>query len=251
MLFWYSVKKKMNKRVYRKQQRFAFENKLRRQERWDRRSNMLYRALFLIVVLLMTTAFVTPSSIGSSDVPPESPVYNMSEEVERSYKKQEVLDDFSRRINSYAKEEIMCLAQNIYHEARNDMLAGQFAVADVVLNRVDDKRFPNTICEVVKDGPVHESAQTKLTEDPNDAIYYPVKHKCQFSWYCDGEDDDTHEELAWRQATTIAYMILGNLTFRGITEGSTHYHATYVNPRWAKTKYPVGRIGKHKFYRWL
>lgn len=248
MLFWYSVKKKMNKRIYRKQQRIIFQKK---KERRGRTSTMLYRALFLIVVLLLTTAFITPASIGSSDVVENQKVYNMSEEVERSYKKQEALDDFSRRINSYAKEEIMCLAQNIYHEARNDMLAGQFAVADVVLNRVDDRRFPNTICEVVKEGPVYESAKTKLTDDPDDAIYYPVKHKCQFSWYCDGEDDDTHEELAWRQATTIAYMILGNLTFRGITEGSTHYHATYVNPRWAKTKYPVGRIGKHKFYRWL
>ena len=251
MLFWYSVKKKMNKRLYKKQQRIAFENKQRRQERWDRRSSMLYRALFLILVLLLTAAFITPISIGSSDVVENQKVYDMSAEVEKAYKKQDALDDFSRRINSYAKEEIDCLAQNIYHEARNDMLIGQFAVADVVLNRVDDKRFPNTICEVVKEGPVRESAKTRLTKDPNDAVYYPIKNKCQFSWYCDGQDDNTNEELAWRQATTIAYMILGNLTFRGVTEGSTHYHATYVNPRWAKTKYPVGRIGKHKFYRWL
>ena len=248
MLYWYSVKRTMNKRLYRKQQKLIFQ---KREERRGRTSIMLYRALLLIVVLLLTTAFITPASIGSSDIVENHNVYDMSNEVEKAYKKQDALDEFSRRINSYASEEILCLAQNIYHEARNDMLAGQFAVADVVLNRVDDKRFPNTICGVVKEGPVYESWETRKTEDPNDAIYYPVKHKCQFSWYCDGQDDDTHEELAWRQANTIAYMILGNLTFRGITEGSTHYHATYVNPRWAKTKYPIGRIGKHKFYRWL
>ena len=53
--------------------------------------------------------------------------------------------------------ELYCLAINIYHEARADHIAGQYAVADVVLNRVQDTRYPNTICEVVKQGPVKES----------------------------------------------------------------------------------------------
>lgn len=242
MLYWYSMKKSLNPRLLKKQYRIANAKR-------EKRNTMIYRALFLIIVLLMTSAFVNPVSIGSYD--DQAKQYPMKEEVKQTYQKQEMMDEISKRLNSYSKEEIDCLAQNIYHEARNDMLAGQFAVADVVLNRVDDKRFPNTICGVVKEGPVYESWETRKTEDPNDAIYYPVKHKCQFSWYCDGQDDNTNEELAWRQANTIAYMILGNLTFRGITEGSTHYHATYVNPRWAKTKYPIGRIGKHKFYRWL
>ena len=131
------------------------------------------------------------------------------------------------------------------------MIVGQFAVADVVLNRVDDKRFPNTICEVVHEGPVVETWATRKTKDPNDAVFIPVRNKCQFSWYCDGMDDDIREDVAWRQAQAVAHMIIGNQSMRGITEGSTHYHATYVNPWWAKSKYEIGRIGKHKFYRWL
>ena len=148
-------------------------------------------------------------------------------------------------------QELNCLAMNIYHEARNDLIAGQFAVADVVLNRVADKRFPNTICEVVHEGPVRESWQTRKTDDPNDAVLIPVKHKCQFSWYCDGIDDATNEHTPWLQAQAIAAMMTTSNIFRGITDGATHYHAHYVRPRWAKTKYPVGTIGLHKFYKWL
>jgi len=147
--------------------------------------------------------------------------------------------------------ELQCLAMNIYHEARNDLIAGQFAVADVVLNRVADKRFPNTICEVVHEGPVRESWETAKTKDPNDARFIPIKHKCQFSWYCDGIDDKTNEKTPWLQAQAIAAMMTTSNIFRGITDGATHYHAHYVRPRWAKTKYPVGTIGLHKFYKWL
>ena len=248
MLFWYSMKKKVNQRLYKKQQRLN-------SQRWKIRRIKIFRLALLSVILLLAATVFNAGPLGSSSDVAQPNKIQVSDialtVVEKQKEELEEKNEYTRRIKSYALEEIDCLAQNIYHEARNDMLAGQFAVADVVLNRVDDKRFPNTICEVVKEGPVYESAKTRLTKDPNDAIYYPVKNKCQFSWYCDGADDRTNEELAWRQANTIAYMILGSLTFRGITEGSTHYHATYVNPRWAKTKYPVGRIGKHKFYRWL
>jgi spore germination cell wall hydrolase CwlJ-like protein len=162
-----------------------------------------------------------------------------------------MIKNFDTTFINLGDEELNCLAMNIYHEARNDLIAGQFAVADVVLNRVADKRFPNTICEVVKDGPVKESWETAKTKDPSDAVYYPVKHKCQFSWYCDGQEDATNEKTPWLQAQAIAAMMTTSNVFRGITEGATHYHAHYVHPRWAKTKYPVGTIGLHKFYKWL
>ena len=72
-------------------------------------------------------------------------------------------------------DEVECLALNIYHEARNQPTAGKLAVAQVTLNRVKHDRFPNTICGVVYQG------------------YYlnnnPIKHKCQFSWWCDGKSD--------------------------------------------------------------
>ena len=69
----------------------------------------------------------------------------------------------------------VCLADNVYFEARNQGTAGWSAVISVTLNRVKDKRFPNTVCEVVKQGPTRESWKKNGT-------YYPIKHRCQFSW---------------------------------------------------------------------
>ena len=148
--------------------------------------------------------------------------------------------------------ELYCLAMNIYHEARADHIAGQYAVADVVLNRVQDTRYPNTICEVVKQGPVRESWKTKQYPDLDDSkrIYNPVRHKCQFSWWCDGRSDSTHDLDSWMRAQEIAQRLVYLGKYRGITEGSTHYHATYVSPRWISDLDQVGRIGQHIFYRW-
>jgi len=143
------------------------------------------------------------------------------------------------------------LAMNIYHESRSDNLAGQAAVADVVLNRVNDKRYPSTICKVVKQGPVRESWKTRQTPDPTDAVFHPVRHRCQFSWWCDGKDDVPKQPMAWRKAQEIAYHIVNSDLFRGITEGSTHYHATYVDPKWNRSMLEMGRIGEHIFYKSL
>ena len=153
--------------------------------------------------------------------------------------------------NSETHPELYCLALNIYHESRSDNLAGQAAVADVVLNRVDDSRYPNTICEVVKQGPVRESWKTRQTPDPDDAVFHPIRNRCQFSWWCDGKDDTPHSALAWRKAQEIAYHIVNSDLFRGVTEGATHYHATYVDPHWNRNMIEIGRIGEHIFYRSL
>ena len=75
--------------------------------------------------------------------------------------------------------ELICLAMNIYHEARGQSIAGQMAVALVTINRMNDSRYPNTICEVVMEGPTRVSWNDKSKE-------YPIKHRCQFSWFCDG-----------------------------------------------------------------
>ena len=83
---------------------------------------------------------------------------------------------------SYADpKSVECLALNMYYEARNQGSAGLLAVSAVVLNRVNDKRFPNTICEVVYQGPTRESWKTKQTKTPFDAKFYPIKNRCQFS----------------------------------------------------------------------
>ena len=137
----------------------------------------------------------------------------------------------------------ICLALNTYHEAKNQSLVGQIATAQVVMNRVEDNRFPNTICEVVKQGPTRPS-----WEDPEKE--YPIKHRCQFSWYCDGKDDTPKNEKAWRKAQDVAFIVYYNKIQLDVTEGATHYHATYVRPAWAKTKKRTPRIEKHIFYRW-
>ena len=116
-----------------------------------------------------------------------------------------------------------CLARNIYFEARNEPFAGQFAVAMVTLNRVYDKQFPNSICEVVYQG-IHWASG------------HPKRNRCQFSWYCDGKSDVPKNEKAWKKAQEYAYLVLYNRIAIDVTEGATHYHATYVKPSWAKTK---------------
>ena len=137
----------------------------------------------------------------------------------------------------------ICLALNTYHEAKNQSLVGQVATAQVVMNRVEDDRFPSTVCEVVKQGPTRPS-----WEDPEKE--YPIKHRCQFSWYCDGKDDTPKNEKAWRKAQDVAFLVYYNKIQLDVTEGATHYHATYVRPSWAKTKKRTTRIEKHIFYRW-
>ena len=150
------------------------------------------------------------------------------------------------------RPELYCLAQNVYFEAKSEPLAGQYAVADVVLNRVNDTRYPNTICEVVREGPIKESWKTRQHADlpDHERIYHPIKNRCQFSWYCDGKADETRDSDAWRQAQIVAYKIVYDQKMRGITEGATHYHADYVSPKWAKSIQLVGSISTHIFYRW-
>lgn len=140
------------------------------------------------------------------------------------------------------REQTQCLAENVYFEARNQPLAGQFAVMSVTINRVNDDRYPNTICEVVKQGP-HRPSWKGTGE------MIPVRHRCQFSWYCDGKSDKTRDTEAWEIAMLIATGVYnGNLG--DFVEGATHYHATYVLPEWAETKTKTVQIGDHVFYRW-
>jgi len=100
---------------------------------------------------------------------------------------------------------IICLALNIYHEARNQPVAGQIAVSEVVLNRVADSKYPNTICEVVY--------QAKYKKGSN----LPIRNQCQFSWYCDGKSDKPTDIDAYRWALTLSGRIL-NGEFAPVTD---------------------------------
>jgi spore germination cell wall hydrolase CwlJ-like protein len=123
-----------------------------------------------------------------------------------------------------------CLAQAIYFEARSEPPAGQAAVAQVVLNRMTSGLYPSTICGVVFQNRHHFRA-------------------CQFSFACEGKSLRVQEADSWAQATRIADEVLEGRTWLADVGGSTHYHANYVRPRWARSLKRTETIGKHIFYR--
>ena len=142
-------------------------------------------------------------------------------------------------------EQVNCLAHNIYWEARNQPTKGMIAVALVTRNRVFDDRYPDTYCGVVEQGPVRESWK-------KDGTYYPIRHRCQFSWYCDGKSDTipTVDLDVYELARIISFKVISNSPMKDFTKGATHYHATYVHPEWAETKTKTVQVKDHIFYRW-
>ena len=138
----------------------------------------------------------------------------------------------------FITEAILCLALNVYHEAKNQPFIGQVAVAQVVMNRVYDERYPDTVCEVVEQGPTY-------SWKPD----FPIRNRCQFSWYCDGLSDTPTEKDAWDNAIMVANSVYYS-NFEDFVEGATHYHAYYVTPEWASAKTYIVRIEDHIFYRW-
>jgi spore germination cell wall hydrolase CwlJ-like protein len=99
-------------------------------------------------------------------------------------------------VDDWQTDQAYCLAENVYHEARNQPAAGQMAVMSVTMNRVKDPRFPNTICEVVREGP-HRPSWKGTGE------MIPVRHRCQFSWYCDGKSDRIHDMTTFSDILTL------------------------------------------------
>ncbi|HUF86834.1 MAG TPA: cell wall hydrolase [Thermohalobaculum sp.] len=121
-----------------------------------------------------------------------------------------------------------CLAEALYFEARGERLTGQVAVAEVILNRVDDSAYPGTVCGVVRQG--HGSGV------------------CQFSYFCDGKPEEVGNREAFERAGKIASVMLGGKP-RILTGKATHFHATSVRPSWAKRMVRTAQIGAHIFYR--
>ncbi len=122
-----------------------------------------------------------------------------------------------------------CLAEALYFEARGETVAGQFAVAEVILNRRDIAAYPNSICGVVNQGTGRRNA-------------------CQFSYTCDGRAEHIGEPQAFQRAGKIARMMIDGAA-RTLTDGATHFHTTAVRPAWASRFPQTARIGTHIFYR--
>jgi spore germination cell wall hydrolase CwlJ-like protein len=135
-----------------------------------------------------------------------------------------------------AQSELNCLANAIYFEARGESDAGQRAVAHVILNRVDSRYYPNSICEVV-----YQNAH--------------MLNRCQFSFACDGGTPKVAEFDAFKKAAVIAAEVAtcddacrGLHKIKGGVASSTHYHADYVKPGWASKLQKTGTVGRHIFY---
>jgi spore germination cell wall hydrolase CwlJ-like protein len=130
----------------------------------------------------------------------------------------------------FTEKEQKCLAEAIYFESITEPLKGQAAVAQVVLNRVRNPTFPNTICGVVYQN-----------ED--------WRNRCQFSFACDRIPDIVWSKRKFKVAKEIALAVTAGKIYLKEVGDSTHYHATYVRPPWARTMKKVGKIGLHVFYR--
>jgi len=125
--------------------------------------------------------------------------------------------------------EWQCLTQALYFEARGESVQGQFAVAEVILNRVKSSRFPNTVCAVVNQGT-------------------GKRNQCQFSYTCDGKAEVVNEPAAYSNVGKIARALLDGAP-RNLTVGATYYHNHSVRPRWSRKLTRTASIDGHFFYR--
>jgi spore germination cell wall hydrolase CwlJ-like protein len=126
-------------------------------------------------------------------------------------------------------DEKRCLAEAIYFEARSEGEDGRAAVAQVVLNRVKSGRYPGSVC-----GVVYQSRHHKLA--------------CQFSFACEGKSLRVTEPKPWEEAERIARDVYEGKIYLAEVGASTHYHADYVRPYWARKLKKMDVIGRHVFY---
>lgn len=128
--------------------------------------------------------------------------------------------------------QLTCLALNIYHEARGEPKAGQYAVAEVTLNRVASSRYPNTICEVV-----YEKNWDRIRG----------RYVGAFSW-TEFDVKPALKKKEWHRAIEVAEAVYYQRQEPKL-DGALFYHAQSIKPSWARKKTPVARIGRHIFYR--
>jgi spore germination cell wall hydrolase CwlJ-like protein len=124
-------------------------------------------------------------------------------------------------------DDLQCLTEALYFEARGESVKGQFAVAEVILNRVDSGLYPRSVC-----GVVHQRGSGA----------------CAFSYACDKYSNKMRDRASRDRAARIAGVML-NGGPRLLTEGATHFHTRAVRPGWARKFTQTAKIGAHIFYR--
>jgi N-acetylmuramoyl-L-alanine amidase len=131
-------------------------------------------------------------------------------------------DAEAAKTREFQERSLDCLARNVYYEARGESLAGQYAVAEVTMNRKGSPGFPKSVCEV-------------------------VYQKDAFSWTARNDLDPPAGE-AWARALKVAQDVYYQRRPPQL-RGARHYHAISVQPEWSSEKERVARIGRHVFYR--
>lgn len=126
-------------------------------------------------------------------------------------------------------ESLECLSEALYFEARGETVKGQFAVAEVIMNRVKSARFPDSVCGVIHQGTGR-------------------KYQCQFTYTCDGHPERIAEPQAYERVSKVARAVLDERV-PDLTDGATHYHTKAVRPKWSRTYTKTADIGVHLFYR--
>ena len=187
--------------------------------------------LFLGVLLFGVTS-VNTAQVGQIREPPIVPsIYKEKQNIPL----EEHLETVAPVIDP---NELECMAKNIYFEAAIESTAGKIAVAQVTMNRVRSRHYPDSICKVVYQGKHHSNG-------------FPVRDRCQFSWYCDGKGDEPSPTPAWKDSVEIAEYIIRTPSLLDITDGATHYHADWMEkfPKWAHQKKKLVKIDTHIFYK--
>jgi spore germination cell wall hydrolase CwlJ-like protein len=138
----------------------------------------------------------------------------------------------SLHADRFERQSLHCLALNVYYEARGEPSSGQYAVAEVTMNRVASEYYPDTVCEVV-----YQKRWDRLRK----------RYVGAFSW-TELDRRPAPEGREWRRAREVAETVYRN-RHEPKLDGVLHYHAVYIKPSWSRGKKPVARIGKHLFYR--
>jgi spore germination cell wall hydrolase CwlJ-like protein len=177
---------------------------------------MINRILFALIIFLAT---ITPRAVHNLGFAGDYLPKQIKESGRDFY-----YSNLPPVVTSQDQKQIVCLAKNIYFESRNQSDLGQIAVAHVTLNRMNHKKFPNTICRV-------------------------VFQKSQFSWTINGRNKQPYDKAAWDKAKHFA-RIMYLLPQDDPTEGSTFYHTHAVNPYWNRKMALATVIEDHKFFVW-
>lgn len=141
----------------------------------------------------------------------------------------DLVDATRTKVPQRLSEDMQCLATAIYFEARGEPVAGQLGVAQVILNRASDSRYPQTVCDVVFQGSARRTG-------------------CQFSFTCDSRADTPRDQQAWARARAVA-VIAASGAWKDVTGAATHFHTVHVSPRWSRTLTSTAQLGRHIFYR--